>query len=243
MAIFGSGERFQGFPEETFQFFREIATHSSDKAWFEENKERYREHVLKPIQALVEDLGPFMQLLDPQFDILPKVNHTISRIYRDTRFSRKKTLLRDHLWVVFRRHQGRLSEEVSYYFEIWHDHFEYGMGFYSAPREWMRELQQRILANPERFRNIALQPVLRETFTLDGKRYTRSPFKEFPEDLREWFYLKSFYFYREEPNHPLATSPKLVETLKEGFLILYPMYCFIQKMQPLVNVEFNPQKE
>ncbi len=237
MELFRSS--FQGFSEETFRFFRDVREHN-DRAWFQENRWRYEEYVLEPIKQLVEDLGPLMRMLDPQLEVRPQINRTIARIYRDTRFSRNKTLLRDHLWVVFRRHQGRLSEELSYYFEIWEDRFEYGMGFYSAPRPWMADLRRRILAHPRRFLKIAEHPVLRETFRLDGERYTRCPVKDAPPEVRDWMFWKSFYFHAGRPNRPIATSPELVDLLKEGFLILYPMYCFIQNMQPNVKVELSP---
>jgi len=229
---------FSGFSEETFRFFRDVRQHN-DRAWFEENRWRYEQFVLTPIKQLVEDLGPLMRALDPQLETRPQVNRTIARIFRDTRFSRDKTLLRDHLWVVFRRHQGRLSDEVSFYFEIREDRFEYGMGFYSAPREWMQDICRRILADPRRFLEIAENPVLRETFTLSGERYVRPPVKEFPPEVQDWMFWKSFYFHTGHPNRPLAYTSELVDLIREGFLILYPMYCFIQNMPPQVTVKFS----
>ncbi len=229
---------FRGFSEETFRFFRDLRQHN-DRGWFEENRWRYSEFVLTPLKLLVEDLGPLMRALDPQLETRPQVNRTIARIFRDTRFSKNKALLRDHLWVVFRRHHGRLSDEVSFYFELREDRFEYGMGFYSAPRDWMQEFRRRILAHPERFLKIANHPVLRETFTLSGEKYVRPPVKEFPPELKEWMFWKSFYYHTGRPNHPAACSAALVDLLREGFLILYPMYCFIQNMKPLVNVQLS----
>lgn len=230
--------RFSGFSPETIRFFRGIQE-NNNKSWFEENRPVYEEYVLKPLRYLVEDLGPFMKMLDPQFDVRPQINRTIAKIYRDTRFSRDKTLFRDHLWIVFRRHQASLAGEICFYFEIRIDSFSYGMGFYAAPREIMVDLKNRILAKPQKFLQIIQNPVLSDTFALQGETYKRSPVKKYPVELEEWMKFKSFHFSHREPNEPLASSDKLVETLKEGFLILYPLYCYVQKMEPNVKVAYK----
>ncbi|HDL19337.1 MAG TPA: DUF2461 domain-containing protein [Bacteroidetes bacterium] len=229
---------FTGFTPETIRFFRRIKK-NNNKPWFEENRPVYEEHVLKPLRNLVEDLGQFMKMLDAQFDVRPQINRTIAKIYRDTRFSRDKTLFRDHLWIVFRRHQTSLAGELCFYFEIRIDSFSYGMGFYAAPREVMIDFKNRILANPQKFLRIVQNPVLTETFSLDGEFYTRSPVKEYPPELENWMKFKSFYWGHKESNKPLAFSNKLIEVLKEGFLILYPLYCYVQKMQPNVKVAYK----
>jgi len=231
-------QNFVGFNEKTFQFFRDLRQ-NNNKPWFEANRPIYEENVFKPLRALVENLAPFMQMLDPQFDIRPQVNRTIARIYRDTRFAADKSLFRDHLWIVFRRHQGMLSDELCYYFEIREQDFSYGMGFYSAPREWMVSFRNRMLANQTKFLRLANNPVLQEHFILDGERYSRPAVKDYPPALAEWVKFKTFYYHRQEAVIPTATSAALIDLLKEGFLILYPMYCFIQNMPPHVKVEFK----
>ena len=57
------------------------------KEWFEENRAIYDEFLIKPMKALVDELGLAMQTIDDQFEIRPQIDKTISRIYRDTRFS------------------------------------------------------------------------------------------------------------------------------------------------------------
>ena len=140
---------------------------------------------------------------------------------------------------LYRRHQGMLSDELCYYFEIREQDFSYGMGFYSAPREWMVSFRNRLLANPTKFLRIADNSVLRENFILDGERYTRSAVKDYPPELAEWVKFKTFYYHRQEAVVPKTTSAALIDLLKEGFLILYPMYCFSQNMLLQVKVEFK----
>jgi uncharacterized protein (TIGR02453 family) len=229
---------FNGFNQETIKYFQELRENNG-KSWFEKQRSVYEEYVLGPLRNLVDDLGPFMQMLDPQFDVRPQINRTISKIYRDTRFSKDKSMFRDHMWIVFRRHQGSLSDEICYFFEIRIDSFSYGMGFYSAPRELMINLKKRMLSNPGKFLKIVNNPVLNEHFELKGDVYSRLPVKEFPPDLENWIKFKSFHFGRKEQNISRTFSSDLIDDLKEGFLILYPIYCFIQNMKPNVKVNFQ----
>jgi len=103
----------------------------------------------------------------------------------------------------------------------------------------MVSFRNRLLANPTKFLRLADSPVLREHFILDGERYTRPAVKDYPTELAEWVKFKTFYYHRQEDVTPKATSAALIDLLKEGFLILYPMYCFIQNMPPKVKVEFK----
>ena len=86
---------FTGFPEETIRFFLDLRFHNST-TWYRENKERYLREVQAPFYELIGELVPLLQRIDPQMEIRP--HKILSRIRRDTRFSRDKTPYRDHLW-------------------------------------------------------------------------------------------------------------------------------------------------
>jgi hypothetical protein len=45
----------------------------------------------------------FMLSIDPYFDVHPAINRTISKIYRDTRFSNDKSPFKTTMWITFKR--------------------------------------------------------------------------------------------------------------------------------------------
>ena len=53
---------FTGFPEETFDFLREL-TEQNNKEWFTANRARYEAYYLAPALAFIEALGPRLQLI------------------------------------------------------------------------------------------------------------------------------------------------------------------------------------
>ena len=55
---------FQGFDKSFFAFFRDLAK-NNDRAWFEENKPRYKEVVVAPCVAFIEAIGPKLKKISP----------------------------------------------------------------------------------------------------------------------------------------------------------------------------------
>ena len=85
---------------ETLDFLAENRMRN-DKTWFRENKERYEKLVKQPLLELAVQLAPVMEEIDPLMVIRPQ--SAVSRIYRDTRYSKDKTIFRDVMWVSFQR--------------------------------------------------------------------------------------------------------------------------------------------
>ena len=78
------------FSEKTLDFLVENRIRD-DRNWYKENKPVFEKYVLAPLQELVEKLTPTMLDIDDQFICQPKIGRAISRIHRDTRFSKDKT--------------------------------------------------------------------------------------------------------------------------------------------------------
>ena len=76
---------------------------NNSKEWYHAHKKEYTELVLRPLAELVVKLKPTMLELDPDLIVEPRVTRSISRIYRDTRFSKDKSLYRDNMWLIFIR--------------------------------------------------------------------------------------------------------------------------------------------
>jgi len=107
--------KFNGFSPKTLKFLRGLKA-NNNKAWFQAHREDYDAYVLGPLQDLVADLGEFMLDIDPRFEITPAVNKTISKIYRDTRFSKDKSPFRSTVWITFKNQNKDWTTRVCGYF-------------------------------------------------------------------------------------------------------------------------------
>ncbi|MHB8062813.1 MAG: DUF2461 family protein, partial [Ruminiclostridium sp.] len=104
---------FSGFQFQTLDFLSNLVL-NNNKTWFDENKDNYQQYILDPLGRLVQDLSRPMLEIDPLFEVTPSVNKTISRIYRDTRFSKNKNPYKDSVWITFKRPGKEWSDVPSF---------------------------------------------------------------------------------------------------------------------------------
>ncbi len=218
--------QFKGFTPEALQFLFEIKFHNS-KSWYEGHKPDYRRLLLTPFQNLVGDLSGFMLTIDPQFITTPAIDKTISRIYRDTRFSKDKSLYRDSMWLTFKRVTSDWKEAPAYFFELTPEAYRYGMGFYTAPKSFMDQFRERIRTKPERFLETVSFLNHQNPFIIEGERYKKNHGGDLPEELRDWFQYKNFYLTSNHQIDQILLSDQLVGELMVGFGTLAPLYNYL----------------
>jgi uncharacterized protein (TIGR02453 family) len=80
---------FSGFSQDALAFLAELDA-NNNRDWFEGNRSRYEAELLVPGKAFVRAMADGMRALDPSLRVEPKVNGSIFRINRDTRFSKDK---------------------------------------------------------------------------------------------------------------------------------------------------------
>ena len=103
------------FTKQAVEFLMENKFHDS-KDWFRQHREQYDRLVLDPMRALVAEIAPAMLDIDGRLIAEPKVGRSISRIYRDTRFSKDKSTFRDVVWCVFLREKKLYEGPPAFYF-------------------------------------------------------------------------------------------------------------------------------
>lgn len=91
---------FPGFPDDLLPFLSDLAEHN-DRDWFEANKARYHAAWIEPARAFVTAATDALQAFDPAPTGAPKVNGSLFRLQRDTRFSADKTPYKTNLAMLF----------------------------------------------------------------------------------------------------------------------------------------------
>lgn len=216
---------FQGFCQETMDFLWGIRF-NNERPWFLEHKEQYQKTLYEPLKELgAETQEKMLALLpDSQFHV------HVSRIYRDARRLHGRGPYKDHLWFSLRPPVERwASVEPVFYFEIFPEGYEYGMGYYCPKPTLMAAYRQHILDNTERMESLALRFQQQERFHLEGEEYKR-PKGEVSEALRPWFNRKNLSLCAACPADEMLFSPALVDTLTDGFQWLWPYYNFLKEI-------------
>lgn len=218
--------KFKGFTPDTIKFLAELRT-NNNKPWFEAHKGEYERFVLEPLQELVMDIGPFMLTIDPDFETRPRVDKTISRIYRDTRFSHDKSPFKSCMWITFKRPIKDWKDAPAYFLEITPDSYRYGMGFYSASKETMDRLRKAIDEKPKEFMKAVSFYSKQQDFIVEGEKYKRVLNSGLSNELQEWYQRKNLYLVCNRDIDERFFSKELADDLTSGFKLLAPFYRYL----------------
>jgi uncharacterized protein (DUF2461 family) len=120
---------FSGFSQEIVGFLTDLKS-NNHKAWFDANRSRADKLAIAPSVELVAILsGPISQMT-PSLKVVPKINGSIRRIHRDTRFSKRQSALsRPPAWS-----SGQASiptAQPGVHVVLADDHFGFGAGHWA----------------------------------------------------------------------------------------------------------------
>lgn len=99
-AMVAMAQRFEGFPGEAFDFYDALAANNT-RPWWNEHKADYQRLVRDPFEALLAELTE--EFGTPH----------LFRPYRDSRFSKDKTPIKDHQGAVV-----QVEDAIVYYVQI-----------------------------------------------------------------------------------------------------------------------------
>lgn len=125
---------FNGFTKKTASFFRRLAKNNT-KEWFDAHKAEYEEHVLEPSRLFVLTMGDKLSKIAPKIVAEPKVNKSLFRIHRDTRFSKDKSPYKTHLGIWMWEGPLKRMENSGFYFHLEPGNMMLGVGIYMFPKE------------------------------------------------------------------------------------------------------------
>ena len=210
------------FSENSLRFLDE--NHEmNNREWFAGHKDAYKEHVENPMLALAQALVPTVLSMDPLLIVDPK--RAVSKIWRDVRFSRDKTMFKRASWFVFQRSKGMVHPV--WFFEFTPDFHRYGCGYYSAPSKVMAHMRELILDGNRLYLEAQEALDALPDFSLEGERYKRPRYPHAHEKQRNWLERKSITAMRTSHDRRELFSDNLPETLASAFIKLAPVYAFL----------------
>jgi len=133
------------FARETFQFFKDLARHNR-KEWMDEHRDRYLAALVQPFRCLLEELAPAALELDSRFDTSGRTGANFSRINRDIRFAKDKTLYKTHMYLKFSVPAPGKRETGQLYVGLSTDTVTAGFRIYSGGKR--RESTLALIAEP-----------------------------------------------------------------------------------------------
>jgi uncharacterized protein (TIGR02453 family) len=215
------------FSPDTFRFFRELEKNNS-KAWMDENRERYKQHLVEPLRRLLDALTPAAQKLHPGFSASGRTGENFSRINRDIRFANDKTPYYTHMYLYFSRagSKGRASGQlyvglsakaVTVGFRIYSGDQQSAMAVVCLPRAlenstWLGRQRKRFARKYDSY-----------WYTSEKGTWTKR--SGWPSDAKEWKKAKGWIVRRKFPSSA-ALRPQFHREVEATFRELFPLYSF-----------------
>lgn len=197
----------------------------NSKDFYEAHKDAIRREALEPFQALCLRMAPTMLEIDPLFVTIP--SRMVSRVRRDTRYTKDKTLYRANLWLFFRRPREQHEAVPFYYMEVSPDYWGYGCFGGYGPGE-MAVARELILTEDKLFLDAYRAAGRAKPFALEGDAYKRPRFPDAPEPYQPWLNRKNIglQFAEYDDFSPLWDG-SFVEPMLEQMQQIAPFYRFL----------------
>jgi uncharacterized protein (TIGR02453 family) len=167
---------FKGFTRETIRFFNTLKR-NNNKEWFERHRMIYETQVLEPAKAFVTAIGARLRTISPNIIAVPKINKSLFRINRDTRFSFDQSPYKTNLGIYFWEGSPSRMQASGFYFHIEPPKLILGTGYYIFP-DRVLEHYRRAVVHPkfgQELRRIIKDLLRTGEFELGGRHYKRVP--------------------------------------------------------------------
>lgn len=192
------------------------------KPFYEEHKAELKALATDEMRRLMVDLSETLLDIDEEINVNPI--YTVSRIRRDTRFSKNKMLYRENMWMMFRRpKESRYANLPAMWFEFMPACYSYGIGYFEAKPIFMEHWRKKILTEPELVR-AALKAVEKAGLHPNFESYKRPKEGAPAADLQPYFNAKGVSFIKISTDMKKLNSPLIVEELKQALKTIKPMY-------------------
>jgi uncharacterized protein (TIGR02453 family) len=201
-----------------FGFLKDLRSHN-DREWFNAHKERFEQSVKTPLEELIGALAP--KLPAPY-----RAGGKLSRIYRDTRFSKDKSPYKTEMFLHFTHGKGREGATPAFYVHVEPGHTMAGGGVWQPEPKALKAIRDRIIDEPSDWKRAKTGGDLRGACTMSGESLKRVPKPydsehTYAEDLRR----KDYGLHVEIKDSELIKDP--VASLSAGFKAAAPLMDFI----------------
>ncbi|GLQ16072.1 DUF2461 domain-containing protein [Maritalea porphyrae] len=210
--------------EEFRAFLREL-NENNDRAWFEANKPRFQNEVVRPCLELIGTVDGAVSQLNPPLRAEPKINGSLRRIYRDTRFSKDKTPYHTHVHLIFWT-GGHPNKSPATHIVFNADSYGYGAGHWALDKEQLDRMRQQIVSDEGNAVSGAVEAVCQHGVKLDPPALARVP-RGYDKDADYADWLRQKALVVKSGNAPY---PKALENLDDAANLIVGI---CEKMSPL----------
>ncbi len=134
---------FDGFPKALPSFLADLKSNNT-RDWFEAHRGDYEDLFLIPAKVFVTAMSERLDKLYPGLNAVPKINGSIRRLNRDTRFGKDKSLYHDYLHLIFWK-GTKATTAPGFHLVISAGHTGFGTGMWIFSDTELAQYRQKVM--------------------------------------------------------------------------------------------------
>lgn len=195
----------------------------NSRDFYEEHKEQIKQGVIVPMRQIAGIFSEELLAIDPLMNTVP--TKMVSRVRRDTRYTKDKSLYRENCWIMFMRPKDSWRGYPCMWFEVTPCSYSTGIGFFGEESGLMEKYRKALRERPDEFKKAASGVLKTGTF-FDSRQYKRL-FPGAPEGLEEYYNSKNFCFIKHCDTLEDLENDKIIGIMRKIFKGYAPMYKFL----------------
>lgn len=218
-------KNFKGFDPDGFMLL-EINKFNDSKDFYETVKEDIKSKIITPMRQLALDLSEELLTVDEKMVLIP--TKMVSRIRRDTRYSKNKEMYRSNVWCMFMRNKHEWRFMPCMWFEIFPESYSYGVGLFHAQPSDLEVFRKYFAENQKDFRYALRQmDVVGAMPYVDTFKKYKPGSEEIDEDIRNYYNSRYFLFSYTGTDMKKLFDGSIEEELIYAVRAFAPMYKFL----------------
>ena len=199
----------------------------NSKSFYEEHKQELKDGFTVPLRQIAMALGSKVFALDDM--IVTDPVRMVSRIRRDNRYTKDKSLYRDHLWVMFMRNKHEWMNYPCMWFEVNQDCWGYGVGTYYADAQFLELYRKALLERPNEFLDAVhrAENTGAECFNIYYKK--KKPGNPTAE-IEPYYNIKSLGYMKIRTDFKTLESEKVIDEVGRAFDEFAGLYLFLKSV-------------
>jgi len=220
---------FQGFPGELLRFLEGLKKNNT-REWFQDHKKDYEIYVKGPSEEFVMAMGEKLRAIAPKVHAIPKVNQSLFRLNRDTRFSNDKSPYKTNLGLWFWEGDRKRMECPGFYFHLDSKNLMLGVGLHIFPKELLGPYRDAVV---DKKHGPALKKTVNKVnklgYSVVGKHYKRVPagYDEFHQNAEFLLYNGLAAMHQSEVSEALLSN-RIVEYAFSHFKKMSPIHTWLK---------------
>ena len=199
----------------------------NSKSFYEEHKQELKDGFTVPLRQIAMALGSKVYALDDM--IVTDPVRMVSRIRRDNRYTKDKSLYRDHLWVMFMRNKHEWMNYPCMWFEVNQDCWGYGVGTYYADAQFLELYRKALLERPKEFLDAVHRAENTGAECLNIYYKKQKPGNPTAE-IEPYYNIKSLGYMKVRTDFKTLESEKVIDEVGRAFDEFAGLYLFLKSV-------------